>query len=76
MKRILFLAWLTAAGSLSLEADGKVWPAIGYAKVDIPDQRARIHYTNGVERLVIETSFVGPGTNFAWGGAAASSADD
>jgi len=32
----------------------------------IPDQRAMIQFSNGVERLVIDTSFVGPGTNFAW----------
>ncbi len=25
-----------------------------------------LHFSNGVERLVIETSFVGQGTNFAW----------
>jgi hypothetical protein len=68
MKRILILLLgLLAVWSLSpLRADGTVWPGIGYAKMQIPDQRALIHYTNGVERLVIETSFVGPGTNFAW----------
>jgi len=34
--------------------------------VEIPDQRALISFANGVERLVIETSFLGAGTNFAW----------
>ena len=68
MKRILILlsVLLASWSSSPLTADGKVWPRIGHAKVSIPDQRALIHYTNGVERLVIETSFVGPGTNFAW----------
>jgi len=31
-----------------------------------PDQRAMLQFSNGVEQLVIETSFVGTGTNFAW----------
>jgi hypothetical protein len=48
-------------------ADGMVIPTIAYpAKITIPDQRALIHFTNGVERLVIETRFTGEGTNFAW----------
>jgi len=48
-------------------ADGRVIPTIAYpAKVTIPDQRALICYTNGTERLVIETRFTGSGTNFAW----------
>ena len=48
-------------------ADGMVIPTIAYpAKVTIPDQRALICYTNGTERLVIETRFNGAGTTFAW----------
>ena len=48
-------------------ADGMVIPTIAYpAKITIPDQRALICYTNGTERLVIETRFTGSGTNFAW----------
>jgi Uncharacterized protein conserved in bacteria (DUF2330) len=48
-------------------ADGKVFrPVAVAADVTIPDQRALIHFTNGVERLVIETRFTGSGTNFAW----------
>ena len=48
-------------------ADGMVVPTIAYpAKITIPDQRALICYTNGTERLVIETRFTGAGTNFAW----------
>lgn len=44
-----------------------VVPTIAFpAKVTIPDQRALIHFTNGTERLVIETRFTGSGTNFAW----------
>ena len=43
-----------------------VFPEVYYAKVEIPEQQALIHYSGGVERLVIETSFPGEGTNFAW----------
>jgi hypothetical protein len=51
---------------IRLVADGKFFPTALAANVTIPDQRALIHFTNGVERLVIETRFTGPGTNFAW----------
>jgi hypothetical protein len=52
---------------LAALADGMVIPTIAYpAKITIPDQRALICYTNGTERLVIETRFTGAGTNFAW----------
>ncbi|MGP8198453.1 MAG: DUF2330 domain-containing protein [Limisphaerales bacterium] len=48
-------------------ADGMVMPAVAVpVEVRIPDQRALIHFSNGVERLVIETRFTGEGTNFAW----------
>ncbi len=44
-----------------------VIPPVAFpAKITIPDQRALICYTNGTERLVIETRFTGAGTNFAW----------
>ena len=44
-----------------------VVPTIAYpARVTIPDQQALICFSNGVERLVIETRFTGAGTNFAW----------
>jgi len=47
-------------------ADGKVVPEVFYPKVEIPNQQALIHFSKGVEHLVIETSFLGQGTNFAW----------
>lgn len=47
-------------------ADGMVVPQIFYPKVEIPNQQALIHFAEGKERLVIETSFLGEGTNFAW----------
>ena len=52
---------------LAALADGMVVPTIAYpAKITIPDQRALICFSNGTERLVIETRFTGSGTNFAW----------
>lgn len=48
-------------------ADGKVFAqAEVRAKVEIPNQQALISYHDGVECLVIETAFLGEGTNFAW----------
>ena len=57
--------WFIASG-VPLWADGIVIPQVFYPKVEIPNQQALIHFSNGVERLVIETSFLGEGTNFAW----------
>jgi hypothetical protein len=57
--------WLSASAA-SVFADGMVVPQVYYQKVEIPDQQALISYAGGVERLVIETSFQGDGTNFAW----------
>jgi hypothetical protein len=52
---------------VTLLGDGKVFPPTAVpVNVTIPDQRALIHFTNGTERLVIETRFAGEGTNFAW----------
>ena len=52
---------------LAALADGRVIPTVAYpAKITIPDQRALICFSNGTERLVIETRFTGAGTNFAW----------
>ena len=50
--------------SSSAWADGKVFARA--VAVTTPDQRAMLYYSNGVEKLVIETSFLGEGTNFAW----------
>jgi hypothetical protein len=50
----------------SVLADGMVIPERAFAIAQIPDQQALLHYANGTETLVIETSFTGQGTNFAW----------
>ena len=66
MKRLLLLLALLLA-AISGFADGMVVPSTAYpASVTIPDQRALICWSNGVERLVIETRFIGRGKDFAW----------
>lgn len=48
-------------------ADGCIVPSYAIPVAPkIPDQQALIQFSNGVERLVIETRFAGEGTNFAW----------
>jgi hypothetical protein len=56
------LAWLPLAAL----GDGGFVSATAFERVQIPDQRALIHFTNGTETLVIDTAFRGEGTNFAW----------
>lgn len=66
MRRLAAL-FLFLCVPITMLADGKFFPPTALpANVTIPDQRALIHFTNGIERLVIETRFVGEGTNFAW----------
>lgn len=66
MQRIILLVLLGLL-PLTAVADGKVYPPTAFpSDVTIPDQRALIHFSNGVERLVIETRFTGAGSNFAW----------
>jgi hypothetical protein len=62
---ILWCVVLMASAGWAL-ADGMVFPEAVHAKVEIPDQQALIHFSGGTQRLVIETSFVAEGTNFAW----------
>lgn len=60
---LLLVFWLPQ----TLLGDGVVIPPTAYPdKVTIPDQRALICWSNGVERLAIETRFSAKGTNFAW----------
>src|SRR5512137_938443 len=61
---VLFFCLLAIPGRIL--ADGCVIAPTAVAKVQIPDQRALIHFANGTETLVIDTSFQGEGTNFAW----------
>lgn len=66
MRQILSL-FLLLLLPLAALADGIFIPPVAFpAKISIPDQRALICYSNGTERLVIETRFTGSGTNFAW----------
>src|SRR5438034_8324076 len=61
----VLVVWFIASTG-SVRADGKVFPQVFYPKVEIPNQQALIHFSDGTEQLVIETSFLGEGTNFAW----------
>jgi hypothetical protein len=56
---------LLAAAALPAHADGKIFSTV-VAEVPTPDQRAILHFEDGRERLVIETSFHGEGEDFAW----------
>lgn len=74
MRRVPALGWITIfllAGlfglSTTARADGKVFAAQVVAEpVEMPDQRALLAWREGVETLVIESAFVGRGTEFAW----------
>jgi hypothetical protein len=59
--------FLAAKFSGDRGADGKVFarPEV-HAQVEIPNQQALIFHSTGVECLVIETAFLGEGTNFGW----------
>lgn len=59
------LAWLILIPVCAL-GDGGFIPSTAFQKVEIPDQRALIHFADGKETLVIDTAFKGGGTNFAW----------
>jgi hypothetical protein len=61
----IVLAWLVFIPTIAL-GDGGFIPATVFEKVQIPDQRALIHFAAGDETLVIDTAFKGDGTNFAW----------
>jgi hypothetical protein len=63
LARLLLLCLLSAAPAF---ADGMILPQAYAQKIETPDQQALIHFANNVEHLVIETSLVGTGTNFAW----------
>lgn len=70
MDRLRLIRVMLALGVIvaarSALADGMVVPQAFFPKVQIPNQQALIHCADGIERLVIETSFLGEGTNFAW----------
>ncbi|MBC8010287.1 MAG: DUF2330 domain-containing protein [Burkholderiales bacterium] len=59
-------AWLGLT-TPETRADGKVMPPLLVPQeVTMPDQRALLAWSGGVETLVIESAFVGKGTDFAW----------
>ncbi len=70
MQKVLDIRWLWLFGLLASTAtgfgDGMVFPEVYRPKVEIPSQQALLHFSQGTETLVIETSFIGEGTNFGW----------
>lgn len=63
--RVLMWAVILLVPALA-RADGKAFARAGFARAEIPEQRALIHWADGFETLVIETVVRGEGTNFAW----------
>lgn len=70
---MMVAAWLVltamglGAATSGARADGKVMPPVLVPQeVAMPDQRALLAWRDGVETLVIESAFVGKGTDFAW----------
>lgn len=63
---VVLSSWLLNSAQTGF-ADGKAFarPEV-HARVEIPNQQALISYSDGVECLVIETAFLGEGTNFGW----------
>ena len=65
MAKLALILWLWLP--LGVLADGKIFPPTAFPEhVTIPEQEALIHWSNGIERLVIETRFDATGSNFAW----------
>lgn len=62
------VVWLVALVlAPTARADGKVLPPMLLPQeVAMPDQRALLAWHEGVQTLVIESAFVGHGTDFAW----------
>lgn len=63
---VYVLALRIILSTSSALADGMVVQEVYQPKVEIPNQQALIHFSDNVEQLIIETSFLGKGTNFAW----------
>ena len=63
----VLIAWLAGTAAPQARADGRVMPPVLVPQeVAMPDQRALLAWRDGVETLVIESAFVGKGTDFAW----------
>jgi hypothetical protein len=59
--------WAIGATGSMARADGLVLPPVLLPQdVEMPDQRALLAWRDGMETLVIESAFVGKGTDFAW----------
>ncbi|AQT67682.1 hypothetical protein STSP2_00830 [Anaerohalosphaera lusitana] len=68
MKKLITTALLlTLILPAAAHADGKIFPRAHIkAKLAMPSQRAIISYRDGIETLIVESSFEGPGEEFGW----------
>lgn len=67
LRSLVLAALAVSVGVVAARADGKVFaPVMVPQQVEMPDQRALLAWKDGVETLVIESAFVGKGTDFAW----------
>lgn len=66
IKLLLAIQVILQFSTTQASGDGAVFPPQYARVVEIPNQQAFIQFVNGVERLVIETSYAGPATNLAW----------
>lgn len=67
LRSLVLAVSVLIGGVASARADGKVFaPVMVPQQVAMPDQRALLAWKDGVETLVIESAFVGKGTDFAW----------
>lgn len=64
-RRILIWLCLLASACRVL-GDGKLFPQVGFVRAETPSQRALIHWADGLQTLVIETTVQSQATNLAW----------
>ncbi len=62
----LILLLLVEGFVVSAFGDGKVFSPPGYLRAETPSQRALVHWHDGVETLVVETTARSQATNLSW----------
>ncbi|HUW62344.1 MAG TPA: DUF2330 domain-containing protein [Candidatus Bathyarchaeia archaeon] len=65
-QRSWFVVWFILGIAPAVFADGIILAAPAAPPPDMPQQRALIVYRDGVEKLVVESSFRGEGNELAW----------
>lgn len=67
MRRILFVSIILVLVAATAHADGVKIPPVGVkALPQVPHQTALIRYKDGVETLMVQSSFQGEGEEFMW----------